>query len=385
MKKPTRKQIILIGIGIVIIAAIVYGFLPDAVPVETTTVKEDSLQVTVEEEGQTHVKQKYTISSPVAAVLRRVNLDEGDTIEAGDPVIRLEPPRSSILDARSRAEARARVEAAEASLEEAGIRVEQTVKERDRVTELAKGGSATQRQLEQAQAEATQAIAARNAARAELAAARAVANGAAGESSSNFSGGYIIKAPTSGSILAIHHKSAGYISAGEPLIEIGNTDSLEVRIEVLSEDAVRIEPSMRVILEQWGGDEPLEATVSRVERQGKVEVSALGVEEQRVQVIAELQSPKERWRTLGSGYRVLARFVIWEKDDVLQVPTSALFRTDKGWAVFIVNDGEAHQQRVKVGRQTGLSVQILEGLSEGETVIVHPGSKISNGVKVEAQ
>ncbi len=195
----------------------------------------------------------------------------------------------------------------------------------------------------------------------------------------------MLRAPIPGSILAIHHKSAGYVNAGEPLLEIGNTDSLEVRVEVLSEDAVRIAPGMRVVLEQWGGEELLEAAVSRVERQGKVEVSALGVEEQRVQVVADLQSPYEKWKTLGSGYRVLARFMIWEKEDVLQVPASALFRTEEGWAVFVVNDGEAHRQKVKVGRQTGLSAQILEGLPEGDEVIVHPGSDIEDGVKVEVQ
>lgn len=385
MKKPTRKQIILIGIGIVIIAAIGYGFLPDAVHVETTTVKVDSLQVTIEEEGKTHVKKQYTISSPVAAVLQRIHLDEGDIVEAGDPLVRLQPPRSSMLDARSRAEAQARVEAAKASLEEVETRAEQAIKERKRVERLAEGGSATQRQLEQAQAEATQAIAARNAARAELAAARAIVYQSSGESSTDRSGAYVLHAPTSGSVLAIHHKSAGYVNPGEPLLEVGNTDSLEVRVDVLSNDAVRIKPGMQVMIEQWGGDQPLNATVGRVERQGKEEISALGVEEQRVQVIAHLQSPHDKWSALGTGYRVLAKFIIWEKSDVLQVPTSALFQTEKGWAVFVVNDGEARQQMVKVGRQTGLSAQVLEGLSEGDTVIVHPGSAIENGVEVETQ
>ena len=384
MKKPTRKQIILIIIGLLIVAAIVYSFLPGAVSVQTATVTSDSLQVTIEEEGKTHVKDLYTISAPVAATVRRIDLDEGDSVTAGDPLVRLEPPRSALLDPRSRAEARARVEAAEASLEEAQTRAGQAKRERERVENLAEGGSATERQLEQARTEATRAIAALNAARAELAAARAALNLGTGESGTNQSAGYMLQAPVSGSVLTIHHKSAGYVNAGKPLLSIGNTDSLEVRVEVLSEDAVRIAPGMRVLLKQWGGD-PLEATVTRVESKGREEVSALGVEEQRVQVIAELKSPLQQWKQLGTGYRVLAEFIIWEKEDVLQLPAGALFRTDQGWAVFMVKNGEAHRQRVKVGRQTGLAAQILEGLSEDDEVIVHPGSDIEEGVEVEAQ
>lgn len=383
MNKPTRKQIILIIAGILILVAIVYGFLPGAVTVETATVQSDSLQVTTEEEGKTYVKEHYTVSSPVAAYVRRIDLDEGDAVEAGDPVVQLEPPRSTILDSRSRAEAEARVKSAEASLEQAETQAEQAITERDRVVRLAEGGSATQRQVEEARTEATRATAALNAARAELAAARAAVH-----SNSNGSGSqsaeYVLRAPVSGSVLTIHQKSEGAVNAGAALMEIGNTDSLEVRVEVLSEDAVRIAPGMRVVLEQWGGVTSLEATVTRVERQGEVEISALGVEEQRVEVIAELESPPEKWDKLGSGYRVLARFIIWEGENVLQVPTSALFRMEEGWAVFVVQDGEAVRRMVKVGRQTGLAAQIIEGLSEGDEVIVYPGSEVEDGVEVEA-
>lgn len=384
MNKPTRKQIILIIIGILIIGAIIYGFLPGAVPVETATVKSDSLQVTIEEEGKTYVEQHYTISSPVAAYVRRINLDAGDIVEEGDVLVQLEPPRSTILDSRTRAQAEARVEAAGASLEQAETQAEQAIKERNRLERLADAGSATRQQLEQAQTEAARAIAARNAARAELATARAAVSSATDESG-RLPVRDVLRAPASGHVLAVHHKSEGAINAGEPLIEIGNTDSLEVRVDVLSEDAVRIAPSMRVVLEQWGGGIPLEASVTRVERQGNEEISALGVEEQRVQVIAELKSSSEKWNELGSGYRVLAQFIIWEDGNVLQVPASALFRTEKGWAVFVVEDGEAVRQTVSIGRQTGLAAQVLKGLSEGDAVIVHPGSEIEDGVKVETE
>ena len=385
MTKPSRKQIIFTIIGLLIVALIIYSFMPGAVPVQTETVTSDSLQVTVEEEGKTQVKDLYIISAPVAATLRRIDLEEGDSVAAGDPLVQLEPPRSAILDPRSRAEAQARVEAAEASLEEAQTKAGQAKKERERVENLAEGGSATRRQLEQARAEAGRTIAALNAARAELAAARAAVNLGIVESGGGSSTGYELQAPVSGSVLAIHHKSAGYVNAGEPLLAIGNADSLEVRVEVLSEDAVRIAPGMQVILQQWGGEHPLEAIVTRVARQGKEEVSALGVEEQRVPVTVEIQTPSDKWNQLGAGYRVLAKFIIWEKKDVLQVPTSALFRIDKGWAVFAVRDGEAVRQRVKIGRQTGLAAQILEGLAEGDEVIIHPGSKVKDGAEVEVQ
>lgn len=384
MNTPTRKQIILIIAGILIAAVVVYGFFPGAVMVETATVQSDSLQVTVEEEGKTQVKEHYTLSAPIAAYTRRIDLNEGATVEAGDTVVQLEPPRSTMLDPRSRTEARARVESAEASLEEAETRAEQAARERDRVARLAGGGSATQRQLENARSEAAQAEAALNAARAALASARAALQSTGGVSGSQ-SAAYVLRAPVSGSVLTIHHKSEGPINAGEPLMEIGNTDSLEVRVDLLSEDAVRIAPGMRVLLEQWGGETPLEASVIRVERQGEVEVSALGVEEQRVAVIAELESPPEKWNRLGTGYRVLARFIIWEGENVLQVPTSALFRTEEGWGAFVIRDGEAVRQTVEVGRQAGLSAQVLEGLSEGDEVIVHPGSDIEDGVKVETE
>lgn len=382
MNRPTRKQIILIIIGVLIITTIVYGFLPGAKMVETAIVKSAPLQVTVEEEGETYVEEQYTVFSPATAFVHRVNLDAGDRVEEGDPLVEIEAPHSALLDQRTRSEAEARVEAAEASLEQAENQAQQAINERDRLERLAGRGAATQQQLEQAQTEASNAMGARNIARSELAAARAAAD-PAGDESERLSASQLLRAPVSGHILNVHRRSAGHINAGEPLFDIGNTDSLQVRVEVLSQDAVRISPGMRILLEQWGGESPLEASVTRVERQGNVEVSALGVEERRVRVIAEIDSPRETWSSLGSGFRVLAQFIIWEDDSVLQVPTSALFRIDEGWAVFVVEDDKAVRRTVEIGHQTGLAAQILDGLSEGDDVIIHPGSEIEDGVKVE--
>ena len=194
-----------------------------------------------------------------------------------------------------------------------------------------------------------------------------------------------VRAPADGQILAIHQESAGVVQAGTPLVTVGNADSLEVAVDVLSSDAVRITEGTPVELVRWGGDGTLNGRVRAVPPQGQTEVSALGVEEQRVEILVELVDPPSRWARLGTGYRVVARFVTWAGADVLQVPQSALFRHDDGWAVFAVRDGRAVRQPVKVGHRSGLRAQITEGLREGDRVITHPGEGLSDGPRVEAR
>ncbi|HEX2207150.1 MAG TPA: HlyD family efflux transporter periplasmic adaptor subunit, partial [Longimicrobium sp.] len=216
-----------------------------------------------------------------------------------------------------------------------------------------------------------------------LAAARAAVGGGAEDGALPVRD--VLRAPAAGRVLAVHRRSEGYVGPGEPLLEIGDPERLEVRADVLSQDAVRIRPGTPVLLEQWGGDAPLRAVVWRVEPQGFTEVSSLGVEEQRTAVVAGLVTPPAVWASaLGSGYRVLARFVVWEGRGVLQVPTSALFRAGDGWAVFVVEGGRAVRRPVAVGRQAGLAAQVVSGLREGETVVVHPGNELEDGVRVRA-
>lgn len=392
----TRKRIIVLVAGALVFLALVYGFWPDPVAVEVAAVERDSMQVTVEEEGETQVADRYEISSPVSAFARRIEVEVGDSVEEGDPLVHLESPRASLLDPRSRAEARARAEAAEAQVQQAERRVEaaeaaaeRAREERERTERLVEQGSATRQALEQAVSEERQAEANLQAARAavasaraELASARAVlrAGPGLGEQQEVQS---VLRAPASGRVLTVHRRSAGLVPPGNPLVEVGNTDLLEIHVDVLSQDALRIEPGMPVHLDQWGGGQQVEAVVDRVEPQGQTDVSALGVEEQRVTVVATLVSLPDPWTRIGSGYRVLARFIVWEEADVLQVPTSALFRTEDGWGVFVVEEGVASQRRVTVGRQSGLTAQIKSGLEEGETVIVHPGNELDDGVRVE--
>jgi HlyD family secretion protein len=382
MNKPIKKKIILTIIGVVIVGLIIYGYMPGAVLVDTVAVHKGPMQVTIEEEGETYVAHHYVVTSPIPAFLRRVSLEPGDMVKRGDILAELEPPRSAILDPRSHAEATARVESAEAMLEQAEKQAEYALSERDRVERLAAAGSATQQQLEQVRSDAARAVAALKTAGAELSAAKASLVAVAG-SRSGLPVGQVLRAPAGGMVLAVHRQSEGFVNTGEPLFEIGNTDSLEVHVDVLSQDAVRISPGSRVMLDHWGGEISLEAIVTRVERQGKIKISALGVEERRVRIVAELKSKPETWKNLGSGFRVLARIVIWEDEDVLQVPTSALFRTQDGWGVFTVEKGRAVRKDVSLGYQTGLSAQIIEGLAVGDVVIIHPDSDIEDGRKIK--
>lgn len=377
----SRKRVILIGAVMLIVAAVGYGFWPDAISVQTATVERGPLQVIVEEEGETQVSDRYVVSSPVAAFARRIEVEAGDVVAQGDPLVQLEPPRAGVLDARAQAEAEALVEQAERQADAAEAAAERAQEERMRVEQLVEKGSATRQALEQATAEARRATSDLAAARAAITRARAALYASAEDGASQ-SVRDVLRAPAGGRVLAVHRQSEGPVHSGEPLIEVGNTEALEVQVDVLSQDAVHIAPGTRVQLDQWGGEQTLEAVVDRVEPQGQTAVSALGVEEQRVNVVASLVSPPEQWTGLGAGYRVLARFIVWEDDDVLQVPTSALFRTNDGWAVFTVEDRRAVQRRVEVSRQSGLTAQVASGLEEGETVIMHPNNALEDGARV---
>jgi HlyD family secretion protein len=263
--------------------------------------------------------------------------------------------------------------------------------EHRRLRRLHEQGTASQQQLDQARVEFQKARAQHRAAqqavaqaRGELDAARSRLAPTSGAPDS-LPTRTPIRAPTNGQLLRVHQKSAGVVQAGTPLVTVGNPDSLEVAVDVLSSDAVRITQGTPVELVRWGGAGTLAGRVRAVPPQGRTEVSALGVEEQRVEVLVDLTSAPAQWTALGAGYRVVARFITWAGADVLQVPQSALFRHDGGWAVFAVQDGRAVRRPVEVGHRSGLRVQILDGVSEGDRVITHPGKELSAGARVEAR
>lgn len=396
MKPESRKRTLWSGMGVLVLALVIYGFWPRAMPVQTAVVERDRLEVIVEEEGRTRVEDEHVVTAPTAGHMRRVTLEVGDFVEAGQTLIELEAARSPDLDPRTGEEAEARAGAARAFLAQAieqvraaRLTAELAREEAERQTRLLERGAATRQAVQRAESEAAQAEAnleaaeARvEAARAEVAAAEATLRPPAPTAPVRRT----LTAPTDGQVLVVHRRSAGHVNPGEPLMEIGNIDQLTVWTDVLSQDAMRIRRGTPARLEQWGeADGALEAVVTRVEPRGFTEVSALGVEEQRVRVVSEIVSPRARWENLGTGYRVLTRFVIWEEDDVLQVPTGALFRDGTDWAVFVLESGRATRRTVTLGQRTGLAAEVISGLEEGEQVIVHPPSAMEEGTRVRAR
>jgi HlyD family secretion protein len=382
-------------LAVAVAAGLAYGFLPRPAKVETVAARTGPLAVTVEEEARTRVLERYTVSAPVSGYARRIVLKAGDAVAAGQPLAEIEPVRSAALDPRSRAQAEAALEAAAAALAGSRRRAEAAAAEaRLARQELARSESLGQaRFLSQAAVDAArarndQADAARLAAERavdvaghELAAARALLSRAGAPSGT---GTVAVTAPVAGRVLKVEHESAGAVVPGQPLVEIGDAGTLEVMAEVLSTAAVRIVPGTRVVLDRWGGGPALEGRVRVVEPAGFTKISALGVEEQRVRVVVDITTPREVWQRLGDGYRVEASFVVWEAADVLQVPTSALFRHGDGWAAYVVEDGRARLRPLTLGQRTGLQAQVLAGLKAGERLISHPDDRIRDGARVSA-
>jgi HlyD family secretion protein len=386
--------VIIITAGVIL--AIVYGFMPKPVPVDLVKVSRGLLRVTVEEEGKTRVKDRFVLSAPVAGFMRRIKLDVGDRVQKGETLVELEPLKSNLLDPRSRATAEAAVSSAKAALkvEEERVRAAEadadyTRKNLERIKKLYEGGYVAKDVLEQAEtgtkrAEANllSAEAAVKVARFDLDRALTALRHSAAEETRIQGKIVTIQAPVNGSVLKIYRESEGVVQSGEPLIDIGDPKNLEVKVEVLSADAVKIKPGTSVLFERWGGNSTLSGMVRVVEPAGFTKISSLGVEEQRVLVIVDLTSPDQNEQSLGDGYRLEASFIIWEGKNVLQVPASALFRKQDGWAVFVVKNNKALKREVKVGQRTGLAAEILSGLTEGDVVISHPDNSIEEGTRV---
>lgn len=391
-----RRWIVVFALLGAVALSVAYGFRPGPVLVEAARVTRGALQAAVEEEGRTRVADRFVVSSPVAGTARRIDLDVGDRVAKGQSLVVVEPLQAGALDPRSRAEAQARVAAAEAALSAAGENAREATAHDgyaqtnlERTRGLFAGGFATRDALDRAETEARRAQAARGSAgfavqvaRHNLEAARTALRYSAAEGAASPAGAFPVRSPVAGRVLAIPHKSAGVVSPGQPLIEIGDPSALEVEAEVLSADAVRLRPGMRVLFDRWGGDVPLEGFVRVVEPAGFTKVSALGVEEQRVHVIADIASTGAGRERLGDGYRLEARFILWEGRDVLQVPAGALFRQGDGWAAFAIEKGRARIRTVGIGHRGSLAAEVLSGLSEGDSVVVHPGDAVRDGVRV---
>jgi HlyD family secretion protein len=391
-----RRRIVVGVIASALVAGLGYGFYPAPLELDIAAATDGPLRVTIEQEGRTRVIEKYVVAAPVAGYVRRSLLDVGSVIQGGAIVAELEPLRPQALDTRSRAEAEARVRAAASNTHaqrqrQAAAQAESALAQQElaRVRVLRDAGYATQADLDRAawNAERSRALLqtaalAVSTATHELAAARAALMYAAAPGPG---GAIAIRAPVAGRVLKIQHKSEGPVAAGETLLEIGDPYALEVEVDLLSADAVRVHVGTPVLFERWGGDVPLQGEVKRIEPAGFTKVSALGVEEQRVWVIVAFTSPRALWQRLGDGYRVEASFLVWEGREVLQLPASALFRHAQQWAAYVVQAGRVRIRYVRPGASNGLQTQILAGIAAGERVVAHPDERVREGVRVTSR
>ncbi len=387
----------LIVIG-AIAGGLLWSFWPQPVDVEMAAATRGPLRVTVDEDGKTRIKERYIVAAPLTGRLLRIELDAGDAVTRGETLLAtIEPNPPEILDVRAVAQAEARVKAAQAALDRAQPLIERAREELSfaqselaRFQKLAKTESASKRDVEQAQMlyrsrmqDYSAARFAQDIAQFELETAQAALvlvqpaqDGPADDRR------LPIKAPIDGQVLRLFQESAIVVRPGDRLLELGDPADLEVEVDVLSSDAVKIQPGAKALLEQWGGEDPLPATVRLIEPSAFLKVSALGVEEQRVNVILDLDDPPEKRRALGDAFRVEARIVIWEQDDVLQVPTGALFRHGDRWSVFAVANNVARLRTVGIGHRNSLAAEVVSGLQAGEQVILHPSDKVRDGAQV---
>jgi HlyD family secretion protein len=383
--KRISTVLFLLAAGILVI----YAFRPRPVPVDTARVTRGPLQVTIDEDGQTRAHDRFTLTAPVAGSLSRISLHEGDEV-ARDTVIALIRPLP--VDSREEAEVRARIASAEALSREAGQQAaraetahQQAKRDLARAEMLFKENIIPRERFEEAQSrettlgqEAGAAIHRANAAAAEVKRAEAGLISLATERNEKSKAAQI-RAPVDGRILRIFEKSEHVVAAGTAIAVVSNTNKIEIVADLLSTDAVKVSPGAAVSVENWGGVMPLRARVRNVEAFGFTKVSALGIEEQRVNVIADFIDPPAN---LGDGYRVDVRIVIWESPDVVKVPASALFRVGEDWNVFVVEGGVARSRNVEAGHTNAFDAEIRSGLEEGEEVVLHPSNDISDGVRI---
>ncbi len=396
-KTLTRRRLVVWGLSLVILILIVLSLLPKPQPADFATVERAELRVTIDEEGETRVRDRFVVSAPHAGRVLRIELEPGDPVTAGETVLAtFQPSDPVLLDARSRAEAVARVRAAEAALgraraerDRAQAELRYSEAELDRYRKLAGEKIVSEEKLEQSELSRDTRQKAVDAAEYNVRAAThdlGVARARLVEDQSEGTAGrepIAIRSPIDGTVLRRLRESEAVVPAGEPLLEVANPQDLEIVSDLLSTDAVKVRRGQRVLVEQWGGERSLSAEVRRVEPHGFTKVSALGVEEQRVNVVIDFDDAREAWEALGDGYRVEIRIITWEEDDVLSVPTSSLFRQGEAWAVYVVEAEKAALREIEIGRRNGLAAQVLSGLEEGQQVIVHPSDAIADGVGVE--
>ncbi|MAF82919.1 MAG: HlyD family efflux transporter periplasmic adaptor subunit [Gammaproteobacteria bacterium] len=401
MPSPTTRRLIL-WIPALLIVGIVIAILfrPVAVPIDLVTVERGAISVTITDEGKTRVKDVFVVSAPVPGLMRRIELEPGDQVTAGETIVaRIEPSDPSFLDVRTQAEAQAAVRAAEAAEKYAAAQVRRAEAELDfanaefaRYRGLAERNTVSENDLDAAERRARTSSAALeeakanlNVGRSQLEQARAKLMAPNTERSSRGADCECINAysPVSGAILRVLKKSEGVVASGAPLVEIGDPSRLEIVVDLLSTDAVRVEVGQRVLIEAWGGSPALEGTVTRIEPFGFTKISALGIEEQRVNVRIDLVDSPDHWARLGHGYRVEPRIILAEASDILTVPRAALFRDGDQWAVFVAENDTAVLRIVELGLSNAFAAEITSGLAVGERVVLQPSDRVSAGSRLQ--
>ncbi len=402
MTSSTRRRLAFwLPMGLTTAAVIGWLLWPRAVPVDFAVATIRPLEVSVGDDGEARVKDVYVVSAPVAGLMRRITLKAGDEVVANETVTaRLEPSDPAFLDERSEAAGRAAVVAAEAARKAANASVRRAAAERDyadvelkRYRKLAERGSITRSELDAALQRARMAAASHDEAGASLrmrtaeltrAKARLLAPELTRERPGDDCRCLDVFSPVSGVVLRVMSPSETVVGAGTPLLEIGNQRDLEIAVDLLSSDAVKVSPGQLARIEAWGGA-PVAGRVRRVEPYGFTKISALGVEEQRVNVLIDLTDPRERFERLGHGYRVEPRIIVARAERALVVPRAAVFRDGERWSVFVNEAGRASLRHIELGLETGLEVEVRKGLGVGDAVVLQPGDRVEAGTRIVAR
>lgn len=366
---------------------------PRAIDVETGTVSRGPMTVTIDDDGETRLHHRFVVSAPVGGRVARITLEPGDPVVRGKTIVaELTAEAPGLLDTRSQAEAAAAARIAQGALGRARAE-EQRARatfalaraDRERERDLSSAGLTPRQALESRDTAVATAEETVNAAVFAVAAAEAdLARAQARLLPSRLDGAsrkLAVRAPVDGVVLRRFQESETVVAPGGRLVEIGDPSHVQVVADLLTTDAVQVKPGMRVAFEHWGGDQPLGGRVERVEPAAFTKVSALGVEEQRVNVVIDVDDDAAAWTHLGDGFRVEVRIATWEAADVLRVPTGALFRVGDAWAVFVVENGRARRQIVSLGHRTPLLAEVVEGLSDGARVVLHPGGAVTEGAR----
>ena len=400
------RNILIVAVAGIVAAALIVLFIPKPISVDLGTVRKSDLAVTIVEEGRTSVRETYIVSTPVAGRLMRVRSHPGDEVKRGETVVaRMLPTNPAVLDRRTREQAEAAVEAASAAVRLARANLDAALadeelasSELERTLALFESGIVSKAALDRAESARRASRASRETAEAaismseaELANAQAslisrddigLASAIADPSAQEIP----LLSPIDGRILQVFQESETVLPAGAPIMEIGDvTSDLEVNVDLISSDAVKVSIGDPVILRDWGQDNDLNGKVSRIDPFGVTKTSALGIEEQRVRVEIELSSPPSDRPGLGHGYRLEAAIIVWQEADVLVVPTSALFRTDNRWSVFKANNGIVELTFVDIGNSDGSLTEVVGGLEESDRVILYPSAAVEDGIKVESR